>query len=165
MSESFAYTDPLPEGWLQMDAGDELLAQVQDSVAQRAQVWGDEGPHFAAFAGISSFSLSPAVQFESVAHHLQQALELMQRQDAAAVLAPSPATRLPLLGSLWALIRAQAHQLALFYVNRHAAQSVQINQHLLAALTELAQVVAAQQEAVTRFQAEQEAAEPDEGAL
>ena len=161
MGESFSYTDPPPEGWLQLDEGDraaQLLARVRESLTQRAAEWGNERPHFAAFAGISA--APAAMPLESIASHLQQVLELMQRQDTAPILAPSPAVRLPVLGRLWALMRAQAHQLVLFYVNRQAAQAAQINQHLLAALTELVTMVAAQQEATTQLQAEREDSPP-----
>ncbi len=161
MGESFLYTDPLPEGWLQLDEGDraaQLLARVQENLTQRAAEWGNERPHFAVFAGISA--APTAMPLESIASHLQQALELMQHQDTAPVFAPSPAARLPVLGRLWALMRAQAHQLVLFYVNRQAAQSAQINQHLLHALTELAQLLTAQQETITRLQGEKSDAPP-----
>ena len=46
-----------------------------------------------------------------------------------------------------ALVRAQAHQLVLFYVNRQAANTVQVQQHLLAAVSALARMMAARQDA------------------
>ena len=168
MSEYFSYADPIPDDWLD-PANTHLLTQVRAALAQRAAAGtNDAPPHFLIFAGMTAYDLPAAVALpaalQTISAHLEQALTLMQQQDVAPMLAPSAATRLPGLGWLWQRVRHQAHQLVLFYVNRQAAQSVQINQQLLAALTDLLQVVAAQQEALARLQAEQERAELGEKA-
>lgn len=170
MSEYFSYTDPIPDDWLERP-NTPLLTQVRAALAQRAAASTDDTPpRFQTFAGMTANDLPavaaalPPAALQTISTHLHQALTLMQQQDVAPALAPSAATRLPVLGWLWQRVRHHAHQLILFYVNRQAAQSVQINQQLLAALTDLLQVVAAQQEALARLQAEQENAEPGEKA-
>ena len=165
MTEHFAYTDPIPDDWLRRSDAS-LLAQVRVGLAQRAAAWGGDAPHFETFGGVSANDLAvPAelqVRLQPVSARLQQALALIQQQEITPVLADSPATRLPVLGWLWRRIRAQAHQLVLFYVNRQAAQAAQINQELLAALTELMQIVAAQQAVISELPAKKEDVPPDE---
>lgn len=149
MAEYFSYTDPVPEGWVEVDeAMPALLTKVRDGLATRARAWGAEPPRFGIFSPAATLEDAANVaDLEGVADHLRQALTLMQQQDTTPVLAPSPATRLPVLGRLWALVRAQAHQLVLFYVNRQAANTVQVQQHLLAAVSALARMMAARQDA------------------
>lgn len=80
-----------------------------------------------------------------------------------AALAVSPATRLPLLGCLWALVRSQAHQLVLFYVNRHIAHQAQHNRHAAHVLHELSATLQAQQQEIARLQARLAALEEEDG--
>ena len=70
-------------------------------------------------------------------HHLRTAARTHHRIDLRPVLVPSPATRLPLIGPLWNRIRHFAHQLVLFYVNKHADQQIQINYQLVQSIVEL----------------------------
>lgn len=161
--EYFSYTDELRDGWLGGDEADvpvaELLARVRDGLARRAAEWGNEAPHFGSFAGISPPDPTIPAQLAAIAAHLEQAASLMQQPDTMAVLAPSTATRLPVLGALWTLIRAQAHQLVLFYVNRQAVQTTKIQQHLLAAVDQLARIVSEQQNALQPPEEEQDGAD------
>ena len=55
-----------------------------------------------------------------LARHRQQISLAAHTLPTAPDLAPSNATRLPLIGRLWAGVREQAHQLVLYYVNRSA---------------------------------------------
>ena len=88
-------------------------------------------------------------------HHLRQ-LNEMDAPDARPDLRPSPATSIPILGRLWAMIRAQAHQLVLFYVNRALAHETTVNNHTLNALNELTRLAQSQQEEINRLQEELE---------
>jgi hypothetical protein len=49
-------------------------------------------------------------------------------------LAPSPATKLPLIGPLWARVREGAHKLPLFYVQRAAERQTAVQRALISAL-------------------------------
>lgn len=68
------------------------------------------------------------------------------RIDEAGLLADSvhvqpfltPAS-VPVIGGLWQRIRASAHQLVVFYVNRHAGAQVAFNREITAGLRELTQ--------------------------
>jgi hypothetical protein len=70
------------------------------------------------------------------------------------VLAPSPATQMPILGRLWELIRGEMHNLVLFYVNRAVADQNQLNVNLVSALNELTRVVQAQRAEIESLRAE-----------
>lgn len=67
----------------------------------------------------------------SLYHHLHLLNGRYAALDTEPNLAPSPATRVPLLGSLWKLIRRQMHTLVLFYVNRLGEHQTDINQYLV----------------------------------
>lgn len=87
-------------------------------------------------------------------YHLQRANALYNQAETDPVLASSPATQLPLLGRLWQFIRAEAHQLVLFYVNRHIGQQTQVNRHLVQTLNELTRQVEEQQRTIQHLQAQ-----------
>jgi hypothetical protein len=70
-------------------------------------------------------------------HHLRNVNDLYAEVETESVLAPSPATRIPVLGQIWKLIREQAHGLVLFYVNRSVAHQVNVNRHLVSVLNQL----------------------------
>ena len=89
---------------------------------------------------------------QAIANHLAEANRLMQSGDVTPILAPSPASQLPVLGRLWSLIREQAHQLPLYYIHRQSANIVQANSHLSAAINELAVLYTTQQATITALQ-------------
>lgn len=97
----------------------------------------------------------------SLYYHLQRVYELYPNADTAPLLAPSPATRLPILGRLWAQVRREAHNLILFYVNRHLAHETAVNRHLVAALGEMTRQLEAQQRRIADLDAQ--VAEPEQG--
>ncbi|MCB8959398.1 MAG: hypothetical protein H6651_03735 [Ardenticatenales bacterium] len=66
--------------------------------------------------------------------HRQQISLAAHTLPTAPDLAPSNATRLPLIGRLWASIREQAHQLVLYYVNRSAGHQQAVNHEITEAL-------------------------------
>jgi hypothetical protein len=70
-------------------------------------------------------------------HHLRQVNSLYAEVETATILAPSPATRVPILGRFWKLIREQAHGLVLFYVNRSVGHQVKVNRHLVSVVNTL----------------------------
>ena len=77
-------------------------------------------------------------------HHLQQLNEI-EMPETTPLLVPSPSTRLPLLGPLWQTIRRSAHELVLFYVNRHIAHNSILHNHLINILNEQTRLMQQQQ--------------------
>ena len=90
-------------------------------------------------------------------HHLWLANQLYNQAETAPVLAASAATQLPLFGRLWKLVREQAHQLVLFYVNRLVAHQTNVDRHLVSVANELTREIQEQQEQIRALQEEVEA--------
>jgi len=87
-------------------------------------------------------------------HYFLRQLEQLPPPETQPELAPSPATRLPVLGRLWQLARREAHNLVLFYVNRSVAHNAAANRQLSNALNEVAALVQAQQAEIERLREE-----------
>jgi len=89
----------------------------------------------------------PLTTNAGIAKRLVQLQSTLNQIDTLPLLVPSPATQMPVIGRLWSFVREQAHQLPLFYVNRHLAHTTQITTQLIAVLEALAQQnIALQQE-------------------
>jgi hypothetical protein len=71
-----------------------------------------------------------------------------------ATLESSPATRVPILGSLWHRIRDQAHGLVLYYLNRYASHDIEINRNTVSVLNLLIGLSDAQQGEINALRAE-----------
>jgi len=88
--------------------------------------------------------------------YLDKANNAIGGVDTSAVLVDSPATRVPILGKIWRIIRANAHQLVLFYVNRTTRQQTTVNQEMLNTLNRLAILIQEQNETIEMLRAELE---------
>jgi polyhydroxyalkanoate synthesis regulator phasin len=64
------------------------------------------------------------------------------------LLAPSPATRVPIFGKLWQTVRGQFHELILFYVNRAVSHEIKLDNHIISALNELTRIIQEQQQEI-----------------
>lgn len=139
----------------QVSAAD-LQAQVQARLAARRAASGYAPQQFASYITSDTCPIPPddLPYAFGLYHHLQRANDIYSQADTAPVLAPSPATRLPLLGRLWQLIRGETHNLILFYVNRSLAHQVSVNRHLVQTLNELTRQNEAQQRAIIALQAQ-----------
>lgn len=84
-------------------------------------------------------------------HYFLRQLDQLPPLETQSVLATSPATQLPVFGRLWQLVRRQAHNLVLFYVNRTVAHSAAANRLMANALNELAALVQSQQVEIERL--------------
>jgi len=135
----------------------ELEAEVERRVQQRRQTLGQAQPQFPAFGTLSP---APEVKLNNPAldHHLRRANQL-DPLPTTPVLAPSPATRIPLLGNLWQLFRRRFHELILFYVNRAASHETKVDNHIISTLNELTRIIQTQQEEIERLQDEVRALE------
>jgi hypothetical protein len=75
-----------------------------------------------------------ALSHSDLLYRLRCVQESLVQVGADRELAPSWATQLPLVGRWWSRIRAEVHNLILFYVNRAAARQAGLNNHTVAVL-------------------------------
>ena len=134
---------------------EELVREVERRVEQRRAELGTVSLAFPTFGYLSSF---PDVPLEKrISPHLFYYLEQANRTPPPAVepvLAPSPATRMPVVGSLWQKIRAEMHNLVLFYVNKSVRGQNRVNANLVSTLNEMTRVVQDQQAEIDALRAE-----------
>ena len=144
------------DSWLKITdsemSSSELESEVERRVQQRRQALGEIHPQFPEF-GVLSPEPEVTLNNAALAHHLRQANE-MDPPAVHPVLAPSPATRIPLLGKLWQLVRRQFHELVLFYVNRAASHETRLDNHIISTLNELTRIIQDQQTEIERLQEE-----------
>ena len=143
--------------WLELTDDQVTAAQLADRVAARLAAHPPaELPSFPDYQLQTSppdFPSDVPYRFGQY-YHLQRANALYTQAETRPQLAPSPATRVPLLGRLWGFIRAEAHRLVLFYVNRQVSHQAQVNRHLVQTLNELTRQVEDQQRTILRLQEE-----------
>ncbi|HRN67552.1 MAG TPA: hypothetical protein PK205_01815 [Promineifilum sp.] len=136
-------------------SSEELVRQVEERVARRRAELGAVEVVFPAFGYVSSY---PDVPLEKrVSPHLFYYLEQANRMPPASVeplLAPSPATRAPVVGGLWQKIRGEMHNLVLFYVNKSVREQSRTNANLVSTLNELTRVIQDQQAEIDALRAE-----------
>jgi uncharacterized coiled-coil protein SlyX len=136
------------ETWISLQdpqlSSEALAARVETQLTRRRRELGRVTQRF------PDFQTQPSeIEDDENGEALQQALRQLQTlppPPTQATLSPSLVTRLPVLGRLWRLIRAQSHELVLFYVNRQLAHQTQTNHLVFRALqgmhTQLAQQAA-----------------------
>lgn len=136
-------------------SSEELVREVEERAARRRA---ESGPISVVFPSFGYVSTYPDVPLEKrVNPHLYYYLE--QANEAAPpavepVLAPSPATRAPMVGRAWGKVRAEMHNLVLFYVNKSVREQNRINTNLISTLNEMARVIQEQQEEIDALRAE-----------
>lgn len=141
----------------------DLVERVEARLRKRREEMGAVDRHFPSFdpAGSRLESGSAEGRMATLRYHLQR-LEQSGSPDTTPLLAPSPATRLPVLGRLWQLVRREAHQLVLFYVNRALAHQARVNRDAVATLQEMVALLEAQDEEIRRLQARLDEAHDEE---
>jgi hypothetical protein len=131
-----------------------ILDIVRERVAARRAALGVDARRFPHF-GMTPLPDEPQ---DAADPELYQQLRLLNEIFADAPtepnLAPSPATGLPVIGKWWATIRAQAHALVLFYVNRNLAHTIDINRNLVSAMNLLARLSDEQAREIAALKAE-----------
>lgn len=135
-----------------------LVAEVAKRVAARRAELGPVNLIFPTFGHISTYPEPPPggrAYNPNLYYYLKQANQAPS-PSVEPVLAPSPATRVPVLGRLWQLIRGEMHNLILFYVNRLAGDQNRLNIDLVSTLNELTREVQAQQAEIERLREELE---------
>ncbi len=127
-----------------------LAARVEERVKARREQLGPVSRRFPTFqAETPDLDQATSLEVQDILRQLQE----LPEPPTHATLAPSPATRLPVFGRLWQLIRSQTHELVLFYVNRQVAHQARYNHLLSNALRKLSATVQAQQNEIERLQA------------
>jgi hypothetical protein len=89
--------------------------------------------------------------------YLEQVNKSYYRFETGADVQLSPATRVPVLGRIWSLMRSQAHALVRFYVNRNIEHQVAVNQQIVSVLNLLTASLEEQQRLTLEMQKEIEA--------
>lgn len=122
---------------------EELVREVERRVTRRREQLGRVNLVFPTFGHISTFP-EPAEADNLAGPQLYYYLKQANQTELPAVdlvLAPSPATRMPVIGRLWGTIRREMHNLVLFYVNRSVSDQNRLNVNLISTLNELTRVV------------------------
>ncbi len=123
-----------------------LLEQVRERIKKRRAQWGYEPQSFPSFGGSG---MPEQLDGSNLDPNLFHYLELVNSSYFDFATEPdlqlSPATRGRILGRIWSLIRRQAHQLVLFYVNRNIEHQVAVNRQLVSIVNLLARTLQDQQ--------------------
>lgn len=136
-------------------ASEELVQEIERRVARRRAQLGSISPAFPTFGYVSDFPAVP--QDKRVSPHLYFYLEQANKMPPPAVepvLAPSPATRTPVAGRLWKMVRAEMHNLILFYVNKSVGEQNRVNTNLVSTLNEMTRVIQDQQAEIEALRGE-----------
>ncbi|HYN88130.1 MAG TPA: hypothetical protein VER55_06350 [Ardenticatenaceae bacterium] len=132
-----------------------IMEQIRERVRRRRDELGYEKRTFPTF-GLTACPVEPDdVPFDpNLYHHLRLANTTYDQVEVAPILVPSPATRTPVVGRLWALVRWHFHTLILFYVNRAVRHQTGVNRHLISVLNQLTALTQEQQRTIVALQAE-----------
>ena len=133
---------------------DSIMAEVRQRISERYKELNYQYRRFPTFnASVPEEPLD--IEYDpNLYHYLHLAHEHYSNVPTQPLLADSPATKIPILGSLWKLIRGSAHNLVLFYVNRVATHQVITNRHLLNTINRLVIQNETQQRAILALQDE-----------
>jgi hypothetical protein len=131
-----------------------IMAEIRSRIEERRA--GYEDRSFPTFGAATAYPGAPAEASAETAlyYHLWLANQSYNQAETAPFLAASPATQLPVLGRLWQLIREQAHQLILFYVNRFVTQQTNVNRHLVSVANELTRELQEQEQQLRALEEE-----------
>jgi hypothetical protein len=132
-----------------------LMAQIRERIRLQRETLGGDNREFSSFDATAYPEEPKDIPYDvNLYHHLRRANELYARFDTEPALAPSPLTRVPLLGPLWQRLRPSLHTLILIYVNRLAMRQANVNRHLVSTLNQLTVQCQEQQRAIQTLQAE-----------
>ena len=117
----------------------QIMAQIRERIQQRRLELGYPQQEFPPFGAAAYPGEPESGDFDQdLYYHLRKANDLYYQVGVESSLAPSPVTRLPVLGRLWGRIRQEAHNLVLFYVGKLARQQLAINRHTVSTLNRMA---------------------------
>lgn len=133
----------------------QIMATIRQRIADRRATLGYEQRTFPSF-GAASYPGEPQdLAYDADLYYYLRLVNTNYAEvETAPLLAASPATRVPILGKLWQLIRGGAHNLVLFYVNRLVSHQTMVNSYLVSVLNRMSVVQSEQQRTIAQLQAE-----------
>ena len=132
-----------------------LMARVVKQVENRRSELGIDPVQFPSFEGVPYPGRPENSEYDpDLYHHLKLLNSYYLDVKTEPELQPSPATRIPVIGRIWQLIRDQAHDLVLFYVNRAVTHEVDIDRHMVSVLNSLTVANANQQKLINQLRNE-----------
>ena len=154
-----AEIEPVPDNLLEIRDEEidqqEVMARVADRVTERRSKIGFSQVRFPSYDGVPFPGPPINARYDpDLYHHLRLANTNYLDVQTEPELEPSPATRIPIIGQFWRLIRLHAHNLVLFYVNRAVRHEVDVNRHLISVLNSLAIANQVQQEEIDALKSE-----------
>jgi hypothetical protein len=133
----------------------QVMEQVRERVRQRRAELGQPRTDFPVFGAAELLARPDDSQIDAnLYHYLELANKSYNQFETGANLQLSPATRIPILGRVWSLVRRQAHELVLFYVNRNIEHQVAVNQQMVSALNLLTTSLEEQQRQIWQLEKE-----------
>ncbi len=135
----------------------QIMGQIRERIRRRRTEMGYDRPAFPTF-GAAAYPGEPGeVGYDAdLYHHLWLLNKEYAQIETTPNLASSPATRLPIIGSLWQKVRGQVHALVLFYVNRAVIHQAHVNRHLVNVLNRMTLLYQTQQQTISALQSEVE---------
>lgn len=116
----------------------QIMEKIRERMRHRREELGYASQTFPAF-GATAFPGEPASgEYEAdLYYHLRRANELYYQIGVETMLAPSPATRIPVVGWLWGMVRREAHNLVLYYLGKLTRQQATVNRHLVSTMNRM----------------------------
>jgi hypothetical protein len=132
-----------------------IMAEIRVRLEERHQALGYQQPLFSTFGGTLLPDRPDDIPYDpALFDHLELVNEQYTMVPSDSDIQPSPATRVPILGSLWAMVREQAHGLVLFYTNRTASHQTGVNREVIGILNGLTTLVMEQQRMINQLHQE-----------
>ena len=114
---------------------EEIMAEIRDKIDRRRKELGYENIVFPSFGAVVYPGRPHDIAYDpDLYHHLKLVNKLYTDVETQPALEPSPALRIPLVGQLWQLIRQEAHNLVLYYVNRSINHDIAVHRHVISVL-------------------------------
>ncbi len=132
-----------------------IMAEIRRRIQERRQELGYETKQFAAYGGSHFPGRPDDVPYDPEFYdHLELANNLYLQAPTEVDLQSSPATRIPILGSMWSMIREQVHGLVLYYVNRSVNHQTGVNREVISVMNKITAINLEQQRRIISMQAE-----------
>ena len=132
-----------------------IMAEIRDRIDRRRKELGYERRSFPSYGKAILPDQPEDIPYDAnLYHHLQLANMMYTEIQTYPVLVRSPASRIPIMGQLWQLIRREAHNLILFYVNRAVSHEVDIHRHMISVDNLLTTEIQEQQRAILELKEE-----------
>jgi hypothetical protein len=136
----------------------QIMEQIQERVQNRRADLGQVQQDFPVFGAAAMPGEPEDIPVNvNLYHYLRLVNKSYNLFETGADVQLSPATRVPILGRIWSIVRRRAHELVMFYVNRNIEHQVMVNQQIVSALNLLTASLEEQQRLTLEMQKEIEA--------